>query len=150
MIESGSFQAVVTTEDLSKSIMNEEGAGHKTENEMVQYGNDYHENNSLSNDSTSQIYYNLGKLGKQKLVYDENIGTNITKVDMLEEFESGGTTKKKIVKETPTGEANNNNNEESQDEQQKSKMIAEGKYESNPENEENLTFNKVVFVFNLC
>lgn len=143
MIELGSVQAVVTTEDFSKSIMNGEGAGHKTENEMVQYGNDYHENSSLSDNSASQLSSNLGKLGKENLVYDANIGTEITKVDMLEEFESDGTTKRKTVKETTTtGEANNNDNEESQDEQQKSEVIAEGKNESNLENEENSIANK--------
>lgn len=142
MIESGSFQAVVTTEDFSKSIMNEEGAGHKTENEMVQYGNDYHENSSLSDNSASQLSSNLGKLGKENVVYDANIGTEITKVDMLEEFESDGTTKRKTVKETTMGEANSNDNEESQDEQQKSEVIAIAKNESNLENEEKSIVNK--------
>jgi hypothetical protein len=137
MIELGSDQAVVSTQDFSKSIMNGEGAGHKMENEMAQYGNDYHENSSLFDDPASQLSSNLGKLGKENLVYDANIGTDTTKVDMLEEFESDGTTKRKIVKETTTGEANNNDDEESQDEQQKSEVIAEGQYESNTKNEEN-------------
>lgn len=122
-----------SVQDFSKSIMNGEGAGHKTENENIS-----------SDDPASQLSSNLGKLGKENLVYDVNIETETTKEDMLEEFESEGTTKRKIVQET-TGEANNNDDEDPQDEQQKSEVIAEGQYESNTKNEENnSTANKKI------
>lgn len=122
-----------SVQDFSKSIMNGEGAGHKTENENIS-----------SDDPASQLSSNLGKLGKENLVYDVNIETETTKEDMLEEFETEGTTKRKIVQET-TGEANNNDDEDPQDEQQKSEVIAEGQYEFNTKNEENnSTANKKI------